>query len=43
MRLTLPLLQRMGAEIDVPIQWAYADIAEAIARRYVGERGGFLL
>jgi uncharacterized RDD family membrane protein YckC len=39
MRLTMPLIERMGVEIDVPIQWGYADIAEAMARQYVSERG----
>jgi uncharacterized RDD family membrane protein YckC len=39
MRLTLPMIERLGIEVDIPVQWAYADLAEAIARRYVAERG----
>lgn len=39
MRLTIPLLQRMHLNLSVPVQWQYADIAEAIVRRYVEERG----
>lgn len=39
MRLAIPLLRKLGLEIDIPIQWHYADLLEAIERRYVEERG----
>lgn len=39
MRLAIPLMRKLGLEIDIPIQWHYADLLEAIERRYVEERG----
>jgi uncharacterized RDD family membrane protein YckC len=39
MRLAMPLMKRLGITIQIPIQWHYADLLEAIARRYVEERG----
>lgn len=37
MRLAAPLLERLGADLQVEIQWHYADILEAIERRCLAE------
>jgi len=39
MRLAIPLIQKLGLEVDIPVQWHYADLLEAIERRYIEERG----
>jgi uncharacterized RDD family membrane protein YckC len=39
MRLALPLIQRMALEVPIKAQLHYADVVEAIERRYVGDRG----
>lgn len=40
MRLVLPLMPRMGlTELVIPVQWHYADLLEAIERKYIQEHG----
>jgi hypothetical protein len=39
MRLALPLIQRMQLEVPIQAQLHYADVVEAIERRYVDDRG----
>jgi len=37
MRLAFPLLAKLGLDITLPVQWHYADLLEAIERKYVEE------
>lgn len=39
MRLAMPLMERLQIDIPIEIQWHYADLLEAIERKYVEERG----
>jgi hypothetical protein len=39
MRLAVPLMRKLGLEIEIPVQWYYADLLEAIERKYVEEHG----
>ena len=39
MRLALPLIQRMRLEVPIHAQLHYADVVEAIERRYVEDKG----
>ncbi len=39
MRLCLPVLQRLELDLPVNVQWDYADIAEAMARSHVRQKG----
>jgi uncharacterized RDD family membrane protein YckC len=38
MRMAFPIMHRLGLDFDIPVQWHYADLLEAIERRYVEER-----
>ena len=39
MQIALPLMARLGINIAIPVQWHYADLLEAIDRKYIQERG----
>lgn len=39
MRLAVPLMRKLRLDIPIAVQWHYADLLEAIERRYVQERG----
>jgi len=39
MRLARPLMERLHLDIPIEVQWHYADLLEAIERKYIDERG----
>lgn len=39
MRLALPIMEKLKLEVPVTAPWNYADLLEAIERRYMDERG----
>jgi uncharacterized RDD family membrane protein YckC len=39
MQIALPLMSRLGITMAIPVQWHYADLLEAIDRKYIQERG----
>jgi uncharacterized RDD family membrane protein YckC len=38
-RLALPLMSKLGVTVAMPEQWHYAELLEAIERRYIEEKG----
>ncbi len=39
MKLALPIMEKLKLDVPVPAPWNYADLLEAIERRYMDERG----